>query len=89
MGYKPVHGCSKYCLGVLYSGLVSSTNHFKESMKFIDNANKPISKIAKKTSDKLTKIKQKVEQEIVSKNPLQISKATPKTIKAKKIIKAL
>lgn len=89
MWYKPVHGCSKYCLGVLYSGLVSSTKHFKNSMEFIDNANKPIKKIAQKTSNKLSKMKQKVEKDIVSKNPLKISKATPKTIKAKKIMKVL
>lgn len=50
MNYKVAGGCSKYCLGILYSGLVSETKHFKQTMKFIDNANKPIAKIAKKTN---------------------------------------
>jgi VTC domain len=80
--YKAARWCSKYCLGVVYSWLVSDTKHFKNTMKFIDQENKPIHKIAKKTSTKLSSFK----KDIVKKTEKSIPAIkVPKTIKAKTI----
>jgi len=72
---KPARWCSKYCLGIVYGGLVSETKHFKNTMKFIDTVNKPIQKIAKKTNNKLTNFKKdivkKAEKKILSPVPIK------------------
>jgi hypothetical protein len=62
MKHKPAKGCSKYCLGIVYNGFVSETKHFKNTMKFIDTANKPVVKVAKKTTTKLNTFKKDIIQ---------------------------
>lgn len=79
---KPARWCSKYCLGIVYSGLVAETKHFKNTMNFIDNANKPIQKIAKKTTNKLDTFKKAIVKKVTKKTtPPIIKTIAPKPIK--------
>lgn len=64
MKYDSVNGCSKYCLGLLTTGMMSETKHFKNSMKFISKANKESKKIKKITSQKLETTKETIEKQI-------------------------
>lgn len=80
--YKEARGCSKYCLGMLYTWHVSTTKRFKASMQFIDKANEPIKKIQKQTTHKLGTIKSKIISDI--KSPV---KESSKPIIVKKPIK--
>lgn len=84
MNYKPARGCSKYCLGIVYNGFVSETKHFKNTMKFIDETNKPITKIAKKTTNTLWSFKKDVVKKINAKTP---SLVAPKKVTSAVAIK--
>jgi hypothetical protein len=78
--YTAAKWCSKYCLGVVYSGLVTETKHFNNTMKFIDTVNKPIKKTTIKTTNKLTSLK----KDIIKKVEKKIILPPTTNIKAKK-----
>ena len=79
---KPAKWCSKYCLGIVYSGLVPETKHFKNTMKFIDTANKPIQKVVRKTTTKIDTFKKAIVKTVEKKTtPPIVKTTTPKPIK--------
>ncbi len=81
--YTAARWCSKYCLGIVYSWLVAETKHFKNTMKFIDTANKPIQKISQKTTNKLGTFKKSIVKEVEKKiiSPTKKINTIPKSIK--------
>lgn len=64
LGYKEARGCSKYCLGVIYTGHVQETKRFKNTIKFIEKVNAPLKKVQEKTTAKLGTIKKAVISDI-------------------------
>lgn len=86
-GYKEAKGCSKYCLGIIYTGHVEDTKRFKSTLKFIEKVNKPVQKIQAKTSTKLGTIKKDIISEIKQPKPSikKPSLSTPSSVRQKKV----
>lgn len=61
---------------------MAETKHFRNTMKFIDTVNKPIQKIAKKTTNKLTTFKKDIVKKVEK-------KTTPPTVNKNVVKKAI
>lgn len=57
---KPASGCSKYCLGVYYFGIMKSHDKFKNTIKFIDKHHHKETHTVKKIQEKLEEVKHEI-----------------------------
>ena len=58
--YKEAHGCSKYCVGVIYSWYAQDSKHFETTLSFIKKANKNKTNVQKDITKKLKLIKEDI-----------------------------
>ncbi len=58
--YKEAHGCSKYCVWVIYAGYAKDSKPFKTTLAFIKKANKNKTNIQKDITNKLKLIKEDI-----------------------------